>query len=66
MNSRLKRSFLLAAANLPVAASAQTVPLTQDTCIVTSPATGSNYGSAATLNVVASNYNVAYGTARLR
>ncbi len=38
----------------PFVVEAQTVPLTQDSYVVTSPATGTNYGSAVTLNVVGS------------
>jgi hypothetical protein len=44
-------AFLCSLALLPVAAFAQTVPLTQDSYVVTSPATASNYGAAVTLNV---------------
>jgi len=36
---------------LPMFASAQTVPLTQDSYVVTNPATTNNYGTAATINV---------------
>ncbi len=36
---------------LPVAAFAQTVPLTQDSYVATNPATASNYGVGVTLNV---------------
>ncbi len=39
---------------MPFIVNAQTVPLTQDSYVVTSPATGTNYGSAVTLNVVGS------------
>jgi hypothetical protein len=36
---------------LPMAAFAQTAPLTQDTYVATNPATATNYGTAATINV---------------
>src|ERR1700728_2511713 len=43
--------LLCSLAILPLAAFAQTVPLTQDSYVVTSPATANNYGTAATVNV---------------
>ena len=36
---------------LPMAAFAQTVPITQDSYVVTSPASGTNFGSTVTINV---------------
>ena len=51
MNRPLRQSWLLwGIAILPVAAIAQTVPLAQDSYVVTSPATSNNYGAAATIN----------------
>jgi hypothetical protein len=40
---------------LPFIGNAQTVPVVQDSYVVTNPATSTNYGGAATLNVAASN-----------
>ena len=46
------RRLLCGLALIPVAAFAQTVPLTQDSYVVTLPTpTGTNYGPAATVNV---------------
>jgi hypothetical protein len=45
------RHFLFGLALLPLAAVGQTVPLTQDSYVVTNPATNGNYGAAATINV---------------
>ena len=42
--------FLCGLALLPIAAFAQTVPLTQDSYVATNPATATNYGTAATVN----------------
>src|SRR5580658_6102221 len=50
MNNPL-RQLLYSLAILPMAAIAQTIPLTQDSYVVTNPATTNNYGTAATLNV---------------
>jgi len=49
------RWLLFGAVLLPASAFAQTVPLTQDSYVVTSPATVTNYGTPATVNVVAAN-----------
>ena len=49
MNHTLTRSLFWGLALLPLAARAQTVPLTQDTYVV--PGSGINYGTAATINV---------------
>ena len=49
MNHSLTRSLFWGLALLPLAARAQTVPLTQDTYVV--PGSGINYGTAATINV---------------
>jgi len=43
--------LLFGLAILPMAAIAQTVPLTQDSYAATNPATGVNYGTATTVNV---------------
>jgi hypothetical protein len=51
MNERLVRSLWCVLAILPAAGQAQNVPLTQDSYVVTSPATANNYGPAATINV---------------
>jgi hypothetical protein len=40
---------------MPFIGKAQTVPVVQDSYVVTNPATSTNYGGAATLNVAASN-----------
>ena len=45
------RQFLYGLALLPMAAFAQTVPLTQDTFVATNPPTTINYGTAVTINV---------------
>ncbi len=45
------RHLLCGLVLLPCTAFAQTVPLTQDTYVATSPASGNNYGTAATINV---------------
>jgi hypothetical protein len=39
----------------PIAVQAQSVPLTQDSYVATTPATGVNYGTAATINVGGAN-----------
>jgi collagen type VII alpha len=54
------RLFLSGLALFPVAAFAQTVPLTQDSYGVTSPATTNNFGTAATINVGGPNVNAAF------
>ena len=44
------RQFLYGLALLPVAAFAQTVPLTQDSYVATNPPTATNFGTAVTIN----------------
>jgi collagen type I alpha len=52
MHSPIRQLQLLCVlAILPMAAIAQTVPISQDSYVVTSPATANNYGTAATINV---------------
>jgi hypothetical protein len=46
-----KVALVAGLAILPMAAIAQTVPLTQDSYVATSPATETNYGTAVTINV---------------
>jgi Phage Tail Collar Domain/Collagen triple helix repeat (20 copies) len=48
---RYQAALAAGLAILPMAARAQTMPLTQDSYVVTSPATTNNYGTAATINV---------------
>lgn len=50
MNKSVRR-FLCSLAILPMAAIAQTVPLTQDSYVATNPASAVNYGTASTINV---------------
>ncbi len=52
MHSPIRQLQLLCViAILPIAAIAQTVPISQDSYVVTNPATAINYGSASTINV---------------
>jgi hypothetical protein len=58
MTFRIRGCQVALAANLailPMVAIAQTVPLTQDSYVVTNPATTNNYGTAATVNVGGAN-----------
>jgi hypothetical protein len=51
VNNQLVGRLAFALAILPAVAFAQTVPLMQDSYVVTSPATAGNYGAATTINV---------------
>ena len=49
--NKVIRPVLFGLAVLPMAALAQTLPLTQDSFVVTNPANGANYGNTTTINV---------------
>ena len=51
MNIKALRPLWCVLVSLPIAAFAQTLPLTQDSYVVTSPASSANFGSTVTINV---------------